>query len=264
MTSRSQADLMFFLGGRDLEMVTIKELLMNFAPDRIQDKQLAWGAKASDYWNEIKSCLASGKTAVLVELDNDLGLEEECIVIVDHHGERAGAYQPTSLHQVFALLDLPAEQWTRWYELVAANDRGYIPAMRELGATADEVGEVRRQDRAAQGVTPAEEVAAEEAIEKAESLAGGGLIVVHLPHAHTAPVTDRLEFAAGERGTQNILIISPTQVNFSGNGELIKNLVAEFPGGWYGGALPARGFWGSESAVADEVLKCILPRLQTK
>lgn len=75
MNGMSPDRLVFFLGGRDLEMVTIRALLQAHAPTMFHDKGLAWGARASAYQGEIESALAEGKTPVLIELENDLGLD---------------------------------------------------------------------------------------------------------------------------------------------------------------------------------------------
>lgn len=104
--------LVFFLGGHDLEMITIKELL-DEKGIAYYDKGLAWGAKASDYKEEIDKTVASGLIPVLVELTNDLRIGEEDYILIDHHGEKAGANAPSSLRQVFNLLKIPLEQWTR-------------------------------------------------------------------------------------------------------------------------------------------------------
>src|SRR5206468_363971 len=148
-----------------------------------------------------------------------------------HHGERAGEHKPTSLHQVFDLLSLPPERWTRWYDLVAANDRGYIPALVEMGATPEEIVTVRAADRAAQGITPAEEAAGEHAVVHAEMYAHGLLTVVRLEHSRTAAVTDRLQPELGGRGYKNLLVYCPDQVNFFGAGQLVYALDKHFPGG---------------------------------
>lgn len=244
-------DMTFFLGGRDLEMQTIGELLRrHVAAARIHDKGLYWGARASAYEAEIRSALEAGLTPVLVELIVDIDLDAAKIIVVDHHGARAGKDAPTSLEQVFALLGLTRAEWTRWFELVAANDRGYIPAMREVGANAQEIKDVRAADRRAQGITQAEERAAEESLKKLRTLAGGALTIAELPHARTAALTDRMELESGGGGCENLLIRSPGQLNFFGAGELVLALDAEFAGGWYGGALPERGFWGHNSADA--------------
>lgn len=257
---RTPENLVFFLGGRDLEMATIRDLLQEVIPGRFYDKALTWGATASAYREEIIATLACGLMPVLVELIDDLGLPSARIVIVDHHGERAGEHRPTSLHQVFALLGLPGKRWTRWFELVAANDRGYIPALMEIGATREEIFNVRAADRAAQGITPEEEAAGERAVAQAKTLVSGLLTIVHLPHARTATVTDRLQPELGGTGYKNLLVCCPEQVNFFGTGQIVLALYEKFPGGWYGGGLPTRGFWGHEAPVPD-VLPFLLDNL---
>jgi hypothetical protein len=243
--------LVFFLGGQDLEMVTIRDLLSAAPSVRVYDKSLTWGARASAYQREIAEALTGGKTPVLIELQIDLELPEERVVIVDHHGERAGSEAPTSLHQVFALLDLPPSAWTRWHTLVAANDRSYLKGLVSEGATIDEIRQVRRADRQAQGITEAEESAAEASLARLEDRLGGQLSLVRLPHSRTAAVTDRLEAALGGPGFDNLLIISPDSLNFFGSGSVIRALVEAYPGGWYGGSLPERGFWGIDQVIPE-------------
>ncbi len=257
MVMQQPDTLVFFLGGHDLEMVTIRDLLVEVAPDRLYDKGLSWGAKASAYREEITQTLARGFTPVLVELSDDLNLTPGQCLIVDHHGEQAGENKPTSLHQVFALLRLPPGRWTRWLELVTANDRGYVPAMLEGGASQEEIIQVREADRAAQGITPEEEAVGARAVATAENSADGLLTIVHLPHSRTATVADRLQPELGGPGYKNLLVYCPDQVNFFGAGEMVLALEKHFPGGWYGGALPARGFWG-HSAPMPDVLPILL------
>jgi len=242
---------MFFLGGHDLEMLTIREIFEEYAPGRFCDKNLSWGAKASDYRDEIQAVLAKGMSPVLIELTIDTEIDPERVVAIDHHGERAGSDKPTSLHQVLELLKLPQDKWTRWFDLVAANDRGYIPAMLKIGATQEEIIKVRASDRAAQGITPGEEAEGKKAATNAEVLADGMLTVVRLLHTRTAAVADRLEPALGGAGYRNLLLLSPSQVNFFGSGNLVITLNSSFPGGWYGGALTERGFWGHGDPVPD-------------
>lgn len=250
MSAPSPDRLAFFLGGHDLEMETIRDLITEAGPAPLFDKSLSWGAKASAYREEIRSAIADGLTPVLVELPDDLGLAD-ALLVVDHHGERAGESAPTSLDQVFELLRLPRERWTRWLELVSANDRGHIREMRRLGATDAEIERVRRADRAAQGVTEADEHAAEDAVRNAEMLADGRLVVVRLPHEHSTAVADRLELT--DDPPENVLVLSPNEANFYGNGDLVLRLDQRYPGGWSGGALPARGFWGRTPEPPDVV-----------
>lgn len=249
MANHESERLVFFLGGYDLEMVTIRDLIAEVAPGRLFDKRLAWGAQASAYRHEIGAAIAGGETPVLVELPDDLALGSKSVIVADHHGPRAGAQRPTSLHQVFDLLRLPPERWTRWFDLVAANDRGHIPELRLMGATTDEIVRIRAADRAAQGVTNEEEVAAAGAVVNAETLAGGSLMVVRIPHAHASAVADPLALAPNPPA--NLLVISPGEVNFFGVGKLVEALDHHFPGGWYGGAMPERGFWGAQRTGDD-------------
>ena len=67
----------FFLGGRDLEMVTIRDLLADrsrTAGDvRVIDRELSWSdARASAFADEIRETIHDGSPAVLVELKDDL------------------------------------------------------------------------------------------------------------------------------------------------------------------------------------------------
>lgn len=248
----------FFLGGYDLEMVTIRDLLAKEAPGRFYDRHLFWGAKTSDYRQEIENCLAKKEVPVLIELTDDLNLDPESVtIIVDHHGERAGVGKPTSLHQVFDLLGLPPDRWTRWFELVAANDRGYIPALVEAGASREEIIRIRAADRSAQGITPGEEREGEIALRSSKTFADGLLTVIRLPHKRTACVVDRLQPELGGTGCRNLLVVSPNEVNFFGDGRIIAALNEKYPGGWFGGALPVRGFWGINKSLPD-----ILPYLK--
>lgn len=244
--------LVFFLGGHDLEMLTIRALLEQEAPGRIHDQGLGWGARASSYREPILAALAAGATPVLVELEDDLGLPGQRLLIADHHGPRAGREAPTSLHQVFRLLALGPERWTRWFDLVAANDRGYIPALKEIGASPQEIAAIRAADRRAQGVTDADEAAAEEALHAIERDAGGALTVVRLPHARTATVTDRLHPDLGGPGYLNLLVLAPDEANFFGEGRIVTALAQQFPMAWYGGALPDQGFWGLQCDAAGQ------------
>jgi len=254
--------LVFFLGGHDLEMITIKGLL-DEKGITYYDKELSWGAKASDYKEEISKTIASGLIPVLVELTNDLDIGQENYILIDHHGERAGANTPSSLRQVFELLQVPSKEWTRYFELVDANDKGHIQAMINIGASREEVMEVRQADRHAQGITDEQERQGHLAIAQIETLLNGKLTIIQLPHSKTAAVTDLLHPALGGSGYKNLLIISPDEVNFYGKGEIITALNQKFPDGWYGGSLPEYGFWGHGNPVPD-IIEFIKMRILQK
>lgn len=252
-------NLFFFLGGHDLEMLAIRELLDEYAPGRYCDRGLTWGATASVYQTEIQAALDAGQTPVLVELEDDLGLGTGKI-ITDHHGHLSGSDKPTSLHQVFDLLGLPGNAWTRRMDLVAANDRGHIRGLLDAGATMDEIIAIRVADRRSQGITGEQELQAVNAIAARQEFCGGRLTLVELPHNRAATVADRLAVELGGPGYENLLIVSPAEVNFYGIGALILALDKKFIGGWYGGSLPERGFWGHGVPVPD-ILQFIVERL---
>jgi hypothetical protein len=252
--------LRFFLGGHDLEMVVVADLVRGeCGAAALADKALSWGARASDYALEIARGAADGLRPVLVELAPDIALPEGTIEI-DHHGEKAGG--PCSLRQVFELLGLPEARWSRHFALVAANDTGHVAGMRAIGASNEEIATIRAADRRAQGIIPAEEDAGRAALAAARHALGGAVLVVHLPHGRSATVTDPLALA-GDTAPE-ILVLMPGSVGYFGSGAAIMALDAAFPGGWRGGELPARGFWGiagERTPEEAELLAVLAPGL---
>lgn len=252
-TASGAGQLCFFLGGYDLEMQTIRGLLDVYAPESVYDKQLRWGAKASSYRREIESALTNGKLPVLIELELDFDINPDRVIMVDHHAESAGEQKPTSLEQTVALLNLPKSVWTRRLQLVSANDRGGIAALVEMGATREEIEQIRAADRVAQGITVEEELAGLPAVAARRTTAGGNLTIVELPHHRTAVVTDLLHTAMGGPGFRNLVVLCPDEVMVEGEGALIVALSRKFPLGWYGGNLPTHGFWGGSYAPAEVI-----------
>ncbi len=252
--------MVVFAGGYDGEMVAIINACRE-AGVEVVDNHLGWGASASAYTSEIAQAVSEGKTPVLVELTLDIEVPSTSI-IVDHHNENAG--KPASLLQILNLIGVEP---SREQQLIAANDCGYIPAMLALGATAEEVAKVRYADRAAQGITPEQEIEAERAIAAAETV--NGVTIVRMAHSKTATVCDRLFTPEKE---QRLLILSGDgESNFFGNGELCKLLQGEKTGktpegsdtysnfgGWIGGNLPTSGFWGGygdQQAIEEYIVK---------
>ena len=104
----------FFLGGNDLEMSEIRNIL-NDKGIEFHDKNLGWGARAAPYEAEIAQVANSGKIPVLIELNNEPkkdynGNEPKTISLpnntidIDHHDQRAS--EDPSLIQVLNLLEL--------------------------------------------------------------------------------------------------------------------------------------------------------------
>jgi hypothetical protein len=235
----------FFLGGRDLEMVEIGALLRTHSPGFVEDRDLAWGAALSAYRDLLLAALRRGETPVAVELTDDLPpdlFDRDKLVIVDHHDARAGIDRPTSLEQVFSLLGLPREAWTRRHALVAANDRAHVAGLRTLGATAAEIAEIRAADRAAQGVTAADEIEARRAI--AARRQEGDLTIVETTSDTSSAVADLILRECNGPGYNRLMVLMPEQVAVFADGEAIARLAEKYPKSWWGGDLPKAGFWG--------------------
>jgi len=187
----------FLLGGMDLEMLTIKKIFDKYNIPYM-NKNLSWGAKLSAYSNDI------------IDKYNYLGIEliEDCNIpvnytAIDHHGEKS--HLPSSLEQISTLLHIPLN---RYQQLVAANDRGYIPEMKKIGASSKEIAQIRKEDRVAQGVSEEDEHLAILSIKKHSSERDGVLIVEALTHKFSA-IIDRL--------THNkIIVYSNEQINYYG------------------------------------------------
>lgn len=186
-TANKTCKSLFLLGGHDLEMLTIKEILnCNNIP--FCDKNLKWdNAKISEYKDEINVFLLKNPDGNIygVELENDLELASEHYVVIDHHQESCNL--PSALEQVLLLLG--AEK-TRYHELVAANDKWYIEGLKKAGASEEEIKEIRRADRQAQGVTEEDEMLAEKSVKEKASY--GDLIVVRSLTPRFSTICDRL------------------------------------------------------------------------
>jgi hypothetical protein len=175
--------------------------------------------------------------------------------------ERGNAYDvadaETRAAQIETVITFSAAT-ARWMELVAANDARYIPGMLALGATQEEIDRVRAFDRAAQGITPAQEAEGLRAIGEKE--VSGRLTVVRMAHSKTACAADRL---FGEYD-QLLILSGDGEVNFFGDGALCAALKEKFEG-WNGGSgLGKAGetaYWGGYPNQ-EEVLAFISQRLQ--
>ena len=180
-----ERDKMFFLlGGYDLEMLTIREILVHEGI-AFADHQLRWdNALLSDY-QQVLSDIPESYTVWGIELQEDIPLIAN-YKRIDHHNQYAEL--PSALEQVVELLNL---SMTRYWQLVAANDKAYIPGMLAMGATEEEIKSIRKADRQAQGVGEVEELLAEKAI--AENLEKtGNLLKVYTSNSCFSPICDRL------------------------------------------------------------------------
>ncbi len=234
----NQVDYLFFLGGHDLEMLEIKILLDKyknnpnsfFIIDYI-DNNLQWGAKLSNYRKNILEI----KTLKLVgiELIEDIPLPANYISI-DHHNEKS--VLPSSIEQLATLLGIELD---RWQQLVAANDRGYFPAMLAMGASNEEVTRIREADRRAQGVTDKDEQLAEYHVDKFFKFIND-IGVVETSLKKFSPITDRIRIP-------KLIVYNEENVNYYGKGAEKLGKITFFEevqskSAYYGGG--ADGFFG--------------------
>ena len=148
---------LFLLGGHDLEMLEITEILKS-QTQQYKDKELRWGAKLSDY----KEFLDFEGTIYGIELEEDIAVPENYIAI-DHHGKNDA--KQSSLEQVAELLNI---KLSRTQQLIAANDSRYIDGMKSLCASQEEIDEIRRRDIEAQRIDPLEIKKAKDSFENAK------------------------------------------------------------------------------------------------
>ncbi len=219
----------FLLGGHDLEMEEIKKVLVERGFD-VYDRNLSWGAKVSDYKDIIEN--NPDKEIFGIELEDD-GLVKlsDKYHVIDHHGNLKD--KPSSLEQV---LDLVHVRPSLYEVAVAANDKGYIPAMEEIGLNRQVINQIRYMDRKAQGITPAEEKAQIEALKNGLSRVGE-LAVVNTSCSRFAPITDALY------PQKRILCVAPDEYCFYGEGcDLVKRVADRLGVGFaYNGASFAGG-----------------------
>jgi len=234
--------MIFLLGGHDLEMAEIRRIV-NECGIECKDHGLEWNnAKLSAY----SKILDETNVFVAVELVTDIPLPKNYIPI-DHHNENNN--ENSSIEQVIELLNSRAGievKMTRDIQLIAENDKGYIPAMLKIGATTEEVEDIRQRDRKAQGATEDDERLAEESIRnnlKVEE----GLIIVESLTPKFSTITDRLF------PFDKLLIYTDDELTYYGKGASKLNLL--FPKLnfenkiYYGGGKD--GYFGTKSNCLD-------------
>jgi len=220
----------FFLGGCDLEMVAIKRILKKYN-QKFVDKNLKWGAKLSDYKDELEKY--KNEQIYAIELDKDI--EAKNVIFIDHHNELFT--KPSSIEQVAALFN---HRLSAFEKAVALNDKGYIYEMLRNGINLSDIKRIRKLDRKAQGVSEEEEEAAKNIELKR---------IIYFPYSHFSPLTDRIFF---EKGWRQFIIYNDNLTMFYGlDIEKLKktlnryNLEASFWG---------RGFLGVLERIEEKIL----------
>jgi len=206
--------MIFLLGGYDLEMLTIKNILLQegyIEDTNIFDKKLKWGAKLSSYKEELQQ-LHKHTIIYGVELEEDMKLPAN-YKRIDHHNDFSD--KDASLLQVLKLL---GKKPTREDELIIANDIGHIEAMRCMGASDEEIKNIRQQERVIHGVTAEDEVQAKKEIETVEEK--NGIYIIETTLNTFSPIVDNFE-------KRPLLLYSEKDLTYYGDIEFLKKKYKE-------------------------------------
>ncbi|MBP3707987.1 MAG: hypothetical protein J6J36_05210 [Clostridia bacterium] len=255
----------------DLEAQTIVEMLKREG-ETYEVTGQTWGASWQNLEEQIKARIESAKEEGNAIYGVELQGDSNGAINIDHHsyGDDDRSNPDSSIEQVAKILGV---ELTLDEQFVAANDKGFIPAMEKLGAELgikgkdlqEIIANIRMRDRLSQGVTMEQEAQAQEAIEKLGEITDKQeLISMDLPHSKTSTVTDRLY------GKYNNLLITSAdgETNFFGTTKIINMLNEKFPGGWSGGQLDqGSGFWGGyadQSAIKGLVQSALQKVMDSK
>lgn len=244
----------FFLGGHDLEMLTIKKILEETGQDYV-DNGLSWDdASLSKYSDSLSQYSSSEFQIYGIELREDIDLPENYHGI-DHHNSFEN--NSSALAQVCKLL---GRKMNKEELLIAANDERYIPGMLSIGATKEEIDIIRRRDRECQGITDEDERFADDALSR-NTRNHFGLTYVYTKSTKFSLIVDKLF------PISRLFVYSDNEFTYYGENrnEYLRIVSAKFPdiqlfkgGGDFG------YFGASECSIndIDNILETI-KRMQT-
>lgn len=249
--------IVFFLGGYDLEMVTIKTLLDENGI-KYEDKRLQWGARLSSYQEALFKYAADPEWDSIygIELFQDISSDQIPLKyhLIDHHNDKEN--DPSSLEQVCTILGIEMDEHLL---LVAANDKGYIPAMEERGATDEQIKEIRRSDRRAQGITEMDEIMADKAISNRKKI--GDVTFVKSATSHFSTISDRLY------PYEKLLVYTDEEVAFYGKDkdalkrkieDHFKGLPQLYSGGGVSGYFGFRAKSENDKSLCNDVVNYLM------
>ncbi len=230
----------FLLGGLDLEMKEIENILIE-RNIKFTNRNLNWGARLSSY----SDLFNDDEIFVAIELIEDCDTPKNYIKI-DHHNEFS--YKKSSIEQVAELLNY---KLNRYQQLVALNDRGYIPMLKCFGASKEEIREIREKDKFYQGVNEQDEILAERSINEMKI---DKIPFVNSYGSKFSPISDKLFLM----GYNEYVIYNENSLNYYGDkvnclkrtfSEEIKSGIA-----YFGGNIN-HGFFGINTTIDDGILK---------
>ena len=230
----------FILPCNDGEAKRACEILLGLKVPFLHISSQRWGATLDKEWSKISWNQADGiKRVVVFEMPGqrlsgseiefercikDMGLE---LVVIDHHYYRwiDRYHQKSSLEQLCECIAWPLD-WTD--QAIAVNDRSYIPGLKQLGLSRDEIIQVRNYDLKAQGFKPdyiAKQMAkAPSVIEDLRGRKHGELWVLESAPIERIFILQELSLQSSS-GLSNVLEIGPRKLSFSGSPQVVNHLL---------------------------------------
>jgi hypothetical protein len=229
--------LIFILGGHDLEMLEIRHLLEKMPEIQFFDRGLHWKDADILAYDDILIEFGNKDNVEIYGIElrtNNASLIPLNYFSIDHHNDSSD--KPSSLEQVAEMLHITL---SREQQLIAANDKGYILAMQQSGASPNEIEEIRLHDRQAQGVTAEDEQKAE--ISVRNKIIEKDVIVVKSLTDRFSTICDRL-FPYNQ-----LLVYTDKELVYYGKGKknIVKHYIESIKNGkmYHGGG--DEGFFGT-------------------
>lgn len=246
----NKREITVFCPWNDGEAAQICRIAEGYGMDIRISKQ-SWGARLDR--EPMENLQNLGQVVVVVEMPS-LEIEEELrrqgheVVVIDHHNYLSWNLdrrnELSSLEQFAALI---GHKLSRWERGVAINDRAYIYGLIDAGYDMTEIRGIRMADLEAQGATRNDFVLCVEALDRAE--VKNGITVVRVATKKFTYIND-LCTLGNPNVVQDVLILAPDEIGFSGSPEKAEALSAL--GGWFGGGEVSK-FWGSDQPISDKV-----------
>lgn len=268
----------FILPCNDGEAKRSCDILLSLRAPYLHISKQGWGATLDREWSKISwANLAGLKRVVIFEMPGQklegteieferkvktLGYE---LQIIDHHYYRwVDRYdRKSSLEQLCKSINWPLD-WTD--TAIAVNDRSYIPGLKKLGLSREEIVQVRVYDLKAQGFKTdhidRQMARAPQVVESLSKRKRGDLWLIESADVERIFILQELALQSSD-GISHVLEIGKKKLSFSGSPQVVNRLLNldytkfGFAKGYtcYGGGDEAFSkFWGFRPRYAHEIV----------
>ena len=267
-------ETLFVIPNNDGEARRAAEILRAAGASHLQISGQEWGATLDKEPLDPQK-LSHVKRVVVFEIpgaETEVKLKRQGLEVIpiDHHAYKGlDRRRPeSSLEQLMALIHWPM---SRTDEALAINDRGYIPGLKKMGLSEDQIRQIRKYDLIAQGRS---EHDVDTAIRQAHDLIPSlprrkGVYILDRVNADEAILKQELAIQSKD-GLVSTFEIRPDKVGFSGNPAIVQALLkTKFeelgyePGSFaqYGGGDPqASMFFGFKPTKPPKGESELIPR----